>query len=136
MLMKFSVIQPMGRRGVLADEAQPAPVAALCPRPDVQSSTMPQEQLLDRSVSILRRCGLNAGWQDTGGGTLCVIVADADGHLDEPRFSFGNAGMHWAAEVDGDPAGLWTDVAADEDNPTQIARGILAALTRFSQNQP
>lgn len=91
------------------------------------------EQLLDAIVGILRRCGLNAGWQQSGGGIHCLIVSGAD--EDEPRFWFGRAGDRWAAEVDGDPAGLWTDIDSDEDNPTQIARGILAAITRFSQNQ-
>lgn len=93
------------------------------------------EELLDATVSILRRCGLNAGWQQTGGGVRCLIVSGADEALDEPRFWFGSAGDRWAAEVDGGTAGLWTDIASDEDNPTQIARGILAAITRFSRNQ-
>lgn len=93
------------------------------------------EALLEATVSILRRCGLNAGWQQTGGGVPCLIVSGADEALDEPRFWFGSAGDRWAAEVDGNPAGLGTDIHSDEDNPTQIARGILAAITRFSQNQ-
>lgn len=93
------------------------------------------ERLLDATAGILRRCGLNAGWQQSGGGTHCLIVSGADDQLDKPRFWFGRAGDRWAAEVDGDPAGLWTDIDSDEDNPTQIARGILAAITRFAQNQ-
>ncbi|MCC6387399.1 MAG: hypothetical protein IT302_08460 [Dehalococcoidia bacterium] len=101
-------------------------------------STIPHEPdaaVFDAAIAILRSCGLNAGWQQTGGNALCIVVAEADGDLDEPRFWFGTGAERWAAEIDGEPMGLWTDVASDEGNPTQIARGILAALTRFAQNQ-
>ncbi|MGD9933421.1 MAG: hypothetical protein AB7T37_06855 [Dehalococcoidia bacterium] len=94
-----------------------------------------QERLLDSAVRILRACGVNAGWQQTGGDANCLVVAEADGDLDEPKFWFGAAGDTWAAEVEGDPSGLWTDVASDEDNPAQLARGVLDALTRFARNQ-
>lgn len=96
---------------------------------------MGTEQIYADAVRILRGCGLNAAAADTGGGTLCITVSEADAALDEPRFTFGAAGGTWAAEVAGDPSGLWTDVRSDEDNPTQVARGILAAIARFSQNQ-
>lgn len=94
-----------------------------------------EETLLEQVVSILRHCGVNAGWQDTGGRTYCVVIAEADVDLDEPKFWFGTAGESWAGQIEGESTGLWTDVASDEDNPTQVARGILEAITRFSQNQ-
>ena len=77
---------------------------------------MDTEQIYADAVRILRDCGLNAAVADTGGATLCITVSDADAALDEPRFTFGAAGATWAAEVAGDPSGLWTDVRSDEDN--------------------
>lgn len=58
---------------------------------------MPTEEFLDRAVAILRSCGVNAGWQDTGGGVECIVIASADEPLDEPRFGFGTADANWSA---------------------------------------
>ena len=68
------------------------------------------EQIYTDAVRILRDCGPNAAVADTGGGTVCITVSEAGAALDEPRFTFGAAGETWAAEVSGDPSGLWTDV--------------------------
>ena len=96
----------------------------------------PEETLLEKVVSILRRCGVNAGWQDTGGRTYCIVVAEADVDLDEPKFWFGTAGETWAGQVEGDSVGLLTDVDSDEKSPAQIARGVLAALAQFPADLP
>lgn len=90
-----------------------------------------EENLLETVAVLLRQGGVNAGWQDTGGGTYCVVIADADGDVDEPRFWFGTADESWAGQVDGSPSALWTDVPSSENSPERIAEGILAALARF-----
>lgn len=64
-----------------------------------------------------------------------MVIAEAGMQLDEPRFSFGTAGDKWAAEIEDDPSGLWTDVSSDESDPAELARGILAALTHYSSSQ-
>lgn len=89
------------------------------------------EELLEAVAEALRASGVNAGVQDTGGDTLCVVIAEADGSLDEPKFWFGTAGEEWAAQVDGDRSGVWTDVPSDEVDPAKIAAGILGALKEY-----
>jgi hypothetical protein len=88
------------------------------------------EEIVNAVADILRSVGLNAAAQDTGGGTLCLVVAAADRSPDEPRFWFGTSGEVWAAEVEDEAAGLITDVSSSEADPGLIAGGILRALAR------
>lgn len=89
----------------------------------------------ESAASILRSCGVNARAWDSGGDTLGIAITEADGDPSEPKFFFGTAGDRWGASVEGHPAGLWTDVPSDEDDPTRIASGVLAALATFSKDQ-
>jgi hypothetical protein len=89
------------------------------------------DELFAAVAEALRSVGLNAGTQDTGGGTECVVVASADRSLDEPRFWFGTAGEHWAAEVEDEAMGIDTDVPSSATDPNEIAAGILSALARM-----
>jgi hypothetical protein len=94
---------------------------------------MATEETLESTVKILRNCGLNAASADTGGGTDCIVIADADSSSDEPRFIFGTAADRWAAEADGVPDGIWTEVSSAETDPRAIASGILVALSHVAR---
>ena len=90
--------------------------------------------LVDEAARIMRDCGLNATIVERRGhlgiGVRRVLPVE-----DHPRFVFFPGTNCWEGTTDGAPAVLWTDVRSDEDNPTQLARGVFAALTRFAQNQ-
>ena len=94
---------------------------------------MTEEEIINTAARLLRSCGVNAAsWES--GGTLGIAISEPEAELDEPKFFFGTAAERWAAEVEGSPAGLWTDVLSNDDNAAHIAHGILAALTRFVQD--
>jgi len=86
------------------------------------------EQITDAAAAILRRCGVSAESEQTGGGTYCIVISG----VDEPRFWFGTADTVWAAQVADDARGLRTDVLANEQDPGRVAQGILRALADYS----
>jgi hypothetical protein len=102
------------------------------------TETVLDESFYEAVASLLRRAGVNAAWQDTGGGTMCIIIADADGASDDPRLVFGTAGEVWAAEVfeDGSSTtqGVQTTVASSTSDPTAVCAGILHALADVVQS--
>lgn len=93
---------------------------------------MQDDEVVNAAAEILRSIGLNAGSQDTGAGTLCLVVAPAGNSLDEPKFWFGTAAEFWAAEMEGEPVGLSTDVPSSETDAGRIAAGILNALAQLA----
>ena len=65
---------------------------------------MNEYEVAERAAELLRRCGINAAAQDTGGGMVCIVIASDGATLDEPALTFGTAGQTWAAQLaDGDP---------------------------------
>ena len=92
---------------------------------------------LERVAELLRQCGVNASFWNSGGDTLGIAIHDGGDLPDDPHFFFGTAGDKWTGEDLADlhdGAGLETDVDSDEDNPTRIAFGILTALTERVRN--
>jgi hypothetical protein len=84
-----------------------------------------QEELRAKAVAnALREAGLSASLQDTGGGTLCVIVDRPD----EGQIVWGTADVNWGAAIhdaDGEYiSGIETDCPSDTEDVAAIARAL------------
>jgi hypothetical protein len=84
-----------------------------------------QEQIRVEAVAeALREGGLSASAEDTGGGTLCVIVDRADGG----QIIWGTADVNWGAAIQ-DPdgeivSGIQTDCPGDTEDISAIAKAL------------
>jgi hypothetical protein len=82
-----------------------------------------QEEIrIEALANALREGRLSASAEDTGGGTLCVIVDRADGG----QIIWGTADVNWGAAIqdaDGEiVSGIQTDSPSDTEDVSAIAR--------------
>ena len=84
-----------------------------------------QEEIRIEAVAkALREGGLSASAEDTGGGTLCVIVDCADGG----QIIWGTADVNWGAAIqdaEGEiVSGIQTDCPSDTEDVGAIAKAL------------
>ena len=85
-----------------------------------------QEEIrIEAVANALREGGLSASAEDTGGGTLCVIVD----RVDEGQIIWGTADLNWGAAIqDADGqivSGIQTDCPSDTEDVSVIAKVLI-----------
>ncbi len=82
-----------------------------------------EEARVEAVAKGLRACGFEASAQDTGGGTLCVIIEQPTGEI-----AWGTADVNWGAVVSDEDGEYVSSIATDCESDSEDIPAIVESL--------